>query len=59
MKILMKGKVEMVIVNRVKPAHFERTPESGNKTQCQTNLKPKSATPKPRSQTTKRPSMIQ
>ena len=29
MKILMKGKVETVSVDRVKPAHFECEPETG------------------------------
>ena len=43
----MKGKVETVTVDRVKPAHFEREPESGNTTQRQTNPKPKSMTSKP------------
>ena len=31
-KILMKGKVETVTVDHVKPAHFEREPESGTTT---------------------------
>ena len=46
-KILMKGKVETVTVDLVKPAHFEREPESGHTTPRQTNHKPKSTTPKP------------
>ena len=32
LKILMKGKVETVTVDRVKPAHFERESETGNTT---------------------------
>ena len=44
-KILMKGKVETVTIDLVKPAHFEREPESGKITQRQTKLKP--TTPKP------------
>ena len=38
-KILMKGKVEMVTIDQVKPAHFEREPESGKMTQRQTKRK--------------------
>ena len=45
-KIPMKGKVETVTVDLVKPAHFEREPETGNTTQRQTNPKPKSTAPK-------------
>ena len=46
-KILMKGKVEMVTVDRNKPAHFEREPGSGTTAQRQSTPKPKSTTPKP------------
>ena len=44
-KILMKGKVETVTIDRVKPVHFKRKPESDKMTQRQT--KPISTTPKP------------
>ena len=44
-KILRKGKVVTVTIDRIKPAHFEREPESGNITQRQTQ--PKLTTPKP------------
>ena len=47
LKILMKGKGVTVTVDRVKAAHFEREPVTGNTTQRQTNPKPKSTTPKP------------
>ena len=44
-KILRKGKVATVTIDRMKPAHFEREPESDNITQHQTQPKP--ITPKP------------
>ena len=46
-KILMKGKVEVITVDRVKPMRFEREPESGTTTHRQSKPKPKSTTPKP------------
>ena len=39
MKILIKGKVEMVSVDRVKPAHFECKPETGTATKRKTQSK--------------------
>ena len=39
MKILIKGKVETVSIDRVKPAHFESEPETGTATQCKTQPK--------------------
>ena len=36
MKILIKGKVETVLVDRVKPAHFECQPEIGTATKRKT-----------------------
>ena len=39
MKILIKGKVEMVSVDRVKPAHFECEPETGTATKRKTHSK--------------------
>ena len=38
MKILMKGKVETVSLDRVKPAHLESEPETGTETQRKTQL---------------------
>ena len=45
--IVMKGKVEMVTVDRNKPAHFERESGSGTTAQRQSTPKSKSTTPKP------------
>ena len=39
MKILMKGKVEAVSVDRVKPAHFECEPETGTEIKRKTQPK--------------------
>ena len=39
MKILIKGKVEIVSVDRVKPAHFECEPETGTATKRKTQSK--------------------
>ena len=39
MKILIKGKVETVSLDRVKPAHFEWEPETGTATQRKTQTK--------------------
>ena len=39
MKILMKGKVETVSLDRVKPAHFECEPETGTATKRKTQSK--------------------
>ena len=39
MKILIKGKVETVSLDRVKPAHFMREPETGTATQRKTQPK--------------------
>ena len=39
MKILIKGKVETVSLDRVKPAHFECEPATGTATQCKTQSK--------------------
>ena len=39
MKILIKGKVEMVSLDRVKPAHFECESETGTATQRKTQPK--------------------
>ena len=50
-KILMKGKVETVTVDRVKPSHFERELESGTTAQQQSRPKPKSTTSKQRPST--------
>ena len=47
LKLLMKGKVEMVTANRVKPAHIELEPEICNTQQRQTQPKPISMTKKP------------
>ena len=43
MKILMKGKVETVSLDRVKPAHFECEPATGTTTQRTTPSKPTSS----------------
>ena len=39
MKILMKGKVETVAIDRVKPAHFECEPETGTEIKRKTQPK--------------------
>ena len=39
MKIFMKGKVETVSVDRVKPAHSECEPETGTKIKRKSNQK--------------------
>ena len=39
MKVLIKGKVETVSVDRVKPAHFECEPETGTATKSKTRSK--------------------
>ena len=39
MKILMKGKVETVSLDQVKPVHFEYEPETSTVTQCKTQPK--------------------
>ena len=43
MKILMKGKVETFSLDRVKPAHLEREPMTGPKTQRTTPNKKQSS----------------
>ena len=43
MKILMKGKVETVSLDRVKPAHLECEPTTGPNTQCTTPNKKQSS----------------
>ena len=43
MKILIKGKVEMVSLNRVKPAHLERELETGTETQRKGQTKTKNS----------------
>ena len=47
LKLLMKGKVEMVTANRAKPAHIELEPEICNTQQRQTQPKPICMTKKP------------
>ena len=44
MKILVKGKVETVSLDRVKPAHLECEPTTGTTIQCKTPNKPKRST---------------
>ena len=41
MKILIKGKVETVSLDRVKPAHLESESETGTETKRKTQIKPK------------------
>ena len=36
MKILVKGKVEMISLDRVKPAHLDNEPAIGTEKQCKT-----------------------
>ena len=43
MKILIKGKVETVTFDRVKPAHLESEPETGTETQRKTQNKMKNS----------------
>ena len=47
LKILLKGKVETVTADLVKPAHIKREPETDNIQQRQTNPEPKSMAQKP------------
>ena len=44
MKILVKGKVETVLLDRVKPAHLECEPTTGTTIQCKTPSKPQRST---------------
>ena len=44
MKILVKGKVETVSLDRVKPAHLECEPTTGTTIQRKTQNKPKRST---------------
>ena len=44
MKILVKGKVETVSLDRVKPAHLECEPTTGTTIQCKTPSKPRRST---------------
>ena len=39
MKILIKGKVETISLDRVKPAHLESEPETGTETKRKTQTK--------------------